>query len=56
MVVEGGTTLVPDDNSAALTTTDEWSIDGTYVVTLQLEAVQRRPFALSRQGYISVQP
>ncbi|WP_338739945.1 HVO_2072 family ArtA-dependent S-layer glycoprotein [Haloplanus salilacus] len=52
MVVEGATNLRPDDNSitvelmtqegdsVALTTTDEWSYDGQWMVSLELEDVQ----------------
>jgi major cell surface glycoprotein (TIGR04216 family) len=58
MVVEGGTNLRPDDNSitlelltsegdsVALATTDEWSYDGTYNVSLELEDVQTGTYTL----------
>jgi major cell surface glycoprotein (TIGR04216 family) len=58
LVAEGGTNLRPDDNSitvelltqdgdsVALTTTEEWSFDGTYMVSLELEDVQTGTYTL----------
>jgi major cell surface glycoprotein (TIGR04216 family) len=58
LVAEGGTNLRPDDNSitvelmtsdgdsVALTTTEEWSFDGTYQVSLELEDVQTGTYDL----------
>ncbi len=58
MVVEGQTNLRPDDNSitaellttegdsVALSTTDEWSYDGTWSTTIELEDVQTGTYDL----------
>nr|WP_233255347.1 HVO_2072 family ArtA-dependent S-layer glycoprotein [Haloplanus rallus] len=58
MVVEGNTNLRPDDNSittelmteegdsVALSTTDEWSYDGTWSTTVELEDVQTGTYDL----------
>jgi major cell surface glycoprotein (TIGR04216 family) len=58
MVVEGNTNLRPDDNSittelmteegdsVALATTDEWSYDGTWSTTVELEDVQTGTYDL----------
>jgi major cell surface glycoprotein (TIGR04216 family) len=58
MVVEGSTNLRPDDNaitvelmttdgsSVALSTTDEWSYDGTWMVSLELDDVQTGTYDL----------
>ncbi|WP_251342741.1 HVO_2072 family ArtA-dependent S-layer glycoprotein [Haloplanus halophilus] len=58
LVAEGGTNLRPDDNSitvelltqdgdsVALTTTEEWSFDGTWMVSMELEDVQTGSYIL----------
>ncbi|WP_251327931.1 HVO_2072 family ArtA-dependent S-layer glycoprotein [Haloplanus pelagicus] len=58
VVVEGSTNLRPDDNaitvelmttdgsSVALSTTDEWSYDGTWMVSLELDDVQTGTYDL----------
>ncbi|MFC7255027.1 HVO_2072 family ArtA-dependent S-layer glycoprotein [Haloplanus litoreus] len=58
LVAEGSTNLQPDDNSitvemmttdgdsVALTTTEDWSFDGTYQVALELEDVQTGTYDL----------
>jgi major cell surface glycoprotein (TIGR04216 family) len=62
MVVEGTTNLRPDDNaitvelmtdggeSVALSTTDSWSYDGTWTVSLPLEDVQTGTYTLEAEG------
>jgi major cell surface glycoprotein (TIGR04216 family) len=58
LIAEGGTNLRPDDNSitlelltqegdsVALTTTEEWTFDGTYSVALELQDVQTGTYTL----------